>query len=1160
MNCTPPVSPRVFQALQSLNVSELQKFSEDEIRPILPCLVRMSLISPLDLNNKCSENRKSILTLLAGIDVVNSLVALLSIEFHALEVEVKKEQQLRHKIGSGHSDGLLVQSMPNGIAIEFERSPTMERMKLVLSEIFLINAQIQEHARGIQAAQSSGQISGPPDFFMKQSELFDNAVYIDEICDVICIALEELPSILNHIEVVEIFLHVQHGPRIICTIVANQPDVFREVCTALITNGEKQEEESLSNRIRMQTLSMLCQMNPLQALSIRSKCVELCRMPALAIMLTLGRSMEHLEDADNMEIDDSEMPDDSDIVAFVSGLLLGNDQQIRNWFALFVRNGQKRKWESHAALQLLRRALLKRLENINRLAIAGGNVADTLVVQASSLLRLYCALRGIAGIKFHDEEVNALIQLLTWHPSPSTAGVRFVSMGLCMLIACPTLISLPEHERKAMEWLQWLVHEEAYFKKASGVTASFGEMLLLMAIHFHSNQLSAIIDLVCSTLGMKVLSRSNNMSKIKHLFTQDVFTEQVVTSHAVKVPVTPNLNANMQGFLPVHCIHQLLKSRAFTKHKVPIKEWIYSQLICSEPPLHPVLPPLVEVYVNSMLVPSAKAPFEAVNQPITEDEIRSVFQKSFFGEMFEINNKHAVKSTLPNGKSPSLTAQLLLLYYLVLYEDVRLSNTHAHAQAGVSPRSYSTEFLAKLPIKHLLQQAQRDQHSYAGLFSPLLRLLATHFPHLSLVDDWLDEEPALDSVHNQRGSMELSSTIVDIAFNNLSNDPAHLARVLRRLTVLPATDVWPFADTLINHFATMLGDSVPRYIQELYRKVWLRLNSVLPRCLWVMTIKGLVKASDPIQQKALCLTQENLMQDPLQVLRCDVRVFRCAALLAIVLRVLQASLAASRSQLARHILDKPLIPGKTGQLSTESEREELKTALIATQESIAVQVLVEACLPTSNDKEVPGQLWSLREVSSVVCSHLHQVFISDPSLAKLVHFQGYSRPLLEVTVPGIPSMHICLDFIPELLSQPDLQKQLFAVDLVSHLAVQYALPKSLSVARLAVNTLSTLLAVLPNNSRVKLYGRALPALVRICRAFPPLIEDVVSLLMQLGRVCMAVASLDTGSTGSAMRYQSVADCAKYEQSIKLSHQLLCLNVQQAFSEILERAVLSTNVY
>lgn len=53
-------------------------------------------------------------------------------------------------------------------------------------------------------------------------------------------------------------------------------------------------------------------------------------------------------------------------------------------------------------------------------------------------------------------------------------------------------------------------------------------------------------------------------------------------------------------------------------------------------------------------------------------------------------------------------------------------------------------------------------------------------------------------------------------------------------------------------------------------------------------------------------------------------------------------------------------------------------------------------------------------------------------------------------------MHICLDFIPELLSQPSLDKQVFAVDLVSHLALHYALPKSMSVARLAINTLSTL--------------------------------------------------------------------------------------------------------
>lgn len=50
---------------------------------------------------------------------------------------------------------------------------------------------------------------------------------------------------------------------------------------------------------------------------------------------------------------------------------------------------------------------------------------------------------------------------------------------------------------------------------------------------------------------------------------------QVVTAHAVKVPVTSGLNANIPGFLPVHCVYHQLKSRMFTKHKVPIKDWIY---------------------------------------------------------------------------------------------------------------------------------------------------------------------------------------------------------------------------------------------------------------------------------------------------------------------------------------------------------------------------------------------------------------------------------------------------------------------------------------------------------------------------------------------------------------------------------------------------------
>ncbi|XP_044738623.1 integrator complex subunit 2 isoform X2 [Chrysoperla carnea] len=1095
------VTARIFKALQNIDVEELSKCSQREIRPILPCLVRMSLISPQDSTRQCSNERKEILTLLSGIELVNSIVALLSIDFHMLEIDVRKEQQLRQKLGSTQKDSILIENLSTGLALEFERSDSPRRLRLVLSELLFIQSQIHENVQNRNS-----------EFLIKHSDLFDNTVYLGEISDVICIALAELPSILHIQDIVETLLHVKNGPTVISWVVANFPYCFREVCTSLI---QKSDNDEMCGKMRMQALLALCQMNPGYALAVRQKCAELSRLPALAVTLSLH------EDLDS----------ESDVVAFISGLLLSNDQVVRNWFTLFVRTGQKRKGECHVALQQLRDELLKRLQNIINMS-NGVHLPESHVVQASALLRLYCALRGIAGIKFQEDEVNYIIQLLTSRPPATPAGVRFVSIGLCMLLACPALASQPEHERKGIEWVQWLVKEEAYFECASGVTASFGEMLLLMAIHFHSNQLSAICDLVCSTLGMKVPIRPNNMTRMKQIFTQEIFTEQVVASHAVKVPVSPNLNANLPGFLPVHCIYQLLKSRAFSKHKVPIKNWIYRQICESTCPLHPVLPLLIEVYVNSILIPNAKGAAEHTNEPMSESEIRHVFQNS---RIYSITEMDADLRNIEDMSSlkPSLTAQLLLLYYLLLYEDVRLTNAHNLSHER-KVKIYSTEFLSELPIKYLLQQAQKDQGSYAGIFSPLLRLLATHFPHLSLVDDWINVD---ENYSDDRNKIYISKHSLIEAFEQIETCPLKICTILKKMLKKKPIDIWPLAEIFTSFFKHTLGD-IPRYVQELYKQVWLRLNTVLPRCLWIMSINAL---HDNSYLQNLMITQRNIMVDPLQVLRCDIRVFRCAPILTIVLRVLQASLAASRSQLSRHLLDESNSDKSGHPTISESEREELKTALVATQESAAVQILLEACMEIDEDRMKPGQIYALREIRSLICSYLHQVFIADPSLAKLVHFQGYPRDLLYVTVSGIPSMHICLDFIPELLSQPSLEKQIFAVDLISHLAVQYALPKALSVSRLAVNTLSTLLGVLPIDTRTELFLSILQSLVRICEAFPPLIEDVINLLMLLGRVSKSQASLNTHLDVEA-------------------NQIICYEVKKTFNLIMSKAVLKGNVY
>lgn len=88
-----------------------------------------------------------------------------------------------------------------------------------------------------------------------------------------------------------------------------------------------------------------------------------------------------------------------------------------------------------------------------------------------------------------------------------------------------SLLSSPEHEQIATQWIKWLSKEEAHYEAASDVHASFGEILLLIAIHFHGNQGEAIAELVCSVLSMNI--RLGSLTRMKTLFTQEIFPEKV---------------------------------------------------------------------------------------------------------------------------------------------------------------------------------------------------------------------------------------------------------------------------------------------------------------------------------------------------------------------------------------------------------------------------------------------------------------------------------------------------------------------------------------------------------------------------------------------------------------------------------------------------------
>jgi integrator complex subunit 2 len=321
---------------------------------------------------------------------------------------------------NGHQDAAQFHGLQSGTVLGFERADATRKVRIVMSELFYIQSQIIE-----QNQHRSDILS---------SELFDNEIYLEEIADIICIALAELPTIFQIHEIIEILLYVNNGSKIICWIVANMPDCFKEIVTALLNT----DEDTFDGKLRLNTLILLCEINPAQALLTRAMCVQLKAMPSLMLKLSLN--------------------DSKDLVAFLTGLLLGIDQNTRAWFSQFVKSSQKRRGD---VLQLLRDKLLS---EVNRFLsyVKNQKLPDEHVIESAALLRLYCALRGIAGLKFNDDEITALLNLVTSKPPPSPKGIHYVSLSLCMLIACPSLIT---QEQKAIEWMQWLMREEVYFER-----------------------------------------------------------------------------------------------------------------------------------------------------------------------------------------------------------------------------------------------------------------------------------------------------------------------------------------------------------------------------------------------------------------------------------------------------------------------------------------------------------------------------------------------------------------------------------------------------------------------------------------------------------------------------------------------------------------------
>jgi len=216
-------------------------------------------------------------------------------------------------------------------------------------------------------------------------------------------------------------------------------------------------------------------------------------------------------------------------------------------------------------------------------------------------------------------------------------------------------------------------------------------------------------------------------------------------------------------------------------------------------------------------------------------------------------------------------------------------------------------------------------------------------------------------------------------------------------------------------------------------------------------------------------------------------------------RILAFYISASRAHLHRRLA----LAASTTNADESAEREDLARAMIHAQESAIIQILLEICDELPDDDR-----WILRQIRGIICSRIHDMFIDDPMLSKLVHFQTYPLQLIPIAVRGIASMHICIEFIPELLAHPSISKRVFAVILIAELSDSYPIQSSMSRARLAIDTLSTLLSTANIDECLIIFSSIISALAKIGRIFPPLSTDIAALMIRVGSMARCRLAID----------------------------------------------------
>lgn len=637
------------------------------------------------------------------------------------------------------------------------------------------------------------------------------------------------------------------------------------------------------------------------------------------------------------------------------------------------------------------------------------------------------------------------------------SGLANVQPGVAHAKALLSLTRNSTHKRVALVGVAWLLCckglercvTQEDISECLGDVANVGRvrdtlLQVSLMVHARKDEDAVRTILECARVPHHVAPHSLGLVRTALLH---IIDERHVGRHALTMPPSPTLLA---------LLHRLLDTDGFVRSGADPCPCMLRLIGCARVPIPPLFPGVLDRWVSSIVPSNPEAP-HTPHPPM-----------------------RAVMDALHR---PTRSPQHMLMAYFVLAHqracDVHHVNGPYHSVAG------------DVGLAARVLQVLHGPHAqcYAPLYPALLALVHTRHPALFTPDAGLLQEHAKNTQQTTHTTAFPSNHALPIcfvrnAFANASTNSSLAAIVLRWMSRQPLEVLRDYHGVLggpVLRIAT--GKSPPHRLARLYSHVWQRMYASC-ETLGVCTLSELLGES---------LGADALARDPLVVLRAKTHHLVSPETLGLCLLVLQRALVSSR-----RLLD-------TSPASMQGEARSLRLL----QECAVVQMLLEVCC-ASPGNDAPRGDQSLHitrgqraEVQRRVCEFIHQLFIETPLLVKLVHFQGYPMEIVPLTTKRIPSMHVCLEFLPELLAQGE-RGQLMAIHLAAHLASSFPIPKSLEMAKLMIRHVKQAWRVTLTDKLPMM----LDGLVLLAKAFPSyLVEEVIELMHGLLQPRLASRSI-----------------------------------------------------